>query len=570
MTAIARGAVKAEKANNSNAMRLQPTEGPYRVITNAAADVLSRLGALRVRQALCAGVLMLATTSVAAFGWPQHPYGQQYAYPPQQQAVPANPWQAAPAKPVSVSKPEVEVSLSLAEPYLLQPAIYAIRVVSEENLSSIDIAMPRIDGAAVDQLDGPRAYSRGKGVDRRIVTEVRYAVTPFKAGEVRIPSTVVKVRQGEGKQQSALIKLTSEPVGMSVLPADASVKPWLPLTDLRIHARHDASRNMRVGEPFTLTVTMSAKGMTGSQLPGIEPMLVSEDFKFYPERPRISQKIGLDGNSLEGERVESFTVIPQHAGALSMPVLDIAYWDTANHRRARAVWSGMPFSASGAQVLDNDGQPLHSEYFSDDYRLGRDLKMFWLPILLLLAGTTGFMWWLSRGRGAWTDGDLGWSRVTWSRRVNEWQSGLRHQAADRLRTPLHVAGRNPAVRQVVEHAGAFYRISQCLRCVKEAEDARGLCRVLRRFACRYLRLPPNSSLATIADALHGMRPRLDREHIRQLFAQLDAAAYGDSRLDVPEWKRAFRSLLRRVLVSRRRRRQDRLAARKLPDLNPQI
>ncbi|MCB1735252.1 MAG: BatD family protein [Gammaproteobacteria bacterium] len=526
---------------------------------------------MRAWQTLCAVVLICAAGSAAAFGWPpQQPYAPQYGYPTQPQAVPANPWTAAPTPPVALSKPKVEVSLSHASPYLLQPAIYAIRVVSEENLSSIDIALPRIDGAAVDQLDGPRAYSRGKGADRRIVTEVRYAVTPFKAGPVSIPGTVVKVRQGEGKKASELVRLESDTLEMSVLPADPSVKPWLPLTDLRIHGRHDASRNMRVGEPFTLTVTLSAKGMTGSQLPGIEPMLISDDFKFYPERPRISQKIGLDGKTLEGERVESFTVIPQHAGALSMPVLDIAYWDTANHRRARAVWSGMHFSASGAQILDDNGQPLHSEYFSDDYRLGRDLKMFWLPILLLLAGTAGFMWWLSRGRGAWTDGDLGWSRVTWSRRMNEWQTDLRHQAADRIKAPLHVAGRNPAVRQVVEHAGAFYRISQCLRCLNEAEDARGLCRVLRRFACRYLRLPANSSLASIADALHGMRPRLDREHIRQLFAQLDAAAYGDSRLDVPEWKRAFRSLLRRVLVSRRRRRQDRIAARKLPDLNPQI
>ncbi|MCP5140894.1 MAG: BatD family protein [Chromatiales bacterium] len=525
------------------------------------------------------GLLLITAMEARAFGWPPaYPGAQPYGYPPTQQRAtgpatrnpqvnaPANTW-AAPSARKHVP-PGIEVELSQPAPYLLQPSIYAVRVVSDDNLATIDIAMPRIDGAAVEQLDGPRAYARGKGDDRRIVTEVRYAVTPFKAGGVVIPGTQVKVRVGD--QGGSVTKLTSAAVEMGVLPADPGLKPWLPLTDLSIHGRHDASRNMRVGEPFTLTVTMSAKGMTGAQLPAIEPLLISDDFKFYPERPRLSQKIGHDGKTLEGTRVESFTVIPQRAGALSMPVLDIAYWDTQRHRLARAVWSGMHFSAVGEAVLGEDGKPLHSEFFSDDYRLSHDLKMFWLPVLLLLLGTGAFMWWLSRGRGGWAEDDLGWTRVTWSRRVSEWQSGLRSQAAHRLKGPLQIAGRNPAVRQVVEHAGAFYRISQCLRCVKEAEDARGLCRVLRRFACRYLRLPANSSLSSIADALHGMRPRLDREHVRDLFAQLDAAAYGAGRIDVPEWKRAFRALLRRVLISRRQRRQDRLAARKLPDLNPQI
>ncbi len=525
-----------------------------------------------------------------AFNYPSAPpwQGQRLhpaqPYPPHQRMQPRPPpgtqWQRiAPPPvmaphvpvPVPVVKPVMEVSLNQASGYLLQPLVYTIRILSDVNLANIDITMPRIDGASVEQLDGPKAFRRGDQ-GRNITTQIRYAITPFKIGDVPIPKARIKLKTRSGTFANTTLKLESAALAMNVLPANKSVTPWLPLADLRISGRHNASQQMKVGDPFTLTFTMSAKGMTGDQLPSISGLLHSDDFKFYPEPPRTSQALDFSGKHLTGKRVESFTVIPQRAGALSLPVLDIPYLDTQRHRRARAVWSGMHMNATGGDVLDQSGNPVHSSFFKDDYRQGHDLKFFWLPMLVLLLLTGVLAWWMSQGRPGYGESrerlseNAQWQRVTWSRRLLEFSARARLWIAK----PLAFAHRSHTVRHITEQASTSYRVWQCLHCVGEADDARGLCRILRRFASDCLDIPANSSLDAVVDALHKIRPKLSQKDMRTLFNQLDSAAYGAEKIDIPSWKRRFRSLLRGVVFSRRMRCKEREAQRKLPDLNPQL
>ena len=510
------------------------------------------------------------------------PYPQQRPAPvyPQARSAPRAA-QRIPAKPATVpSTPRPEVVVARESAYLLQPIVYTLRIHSEVNIATMDVAMPSIDGAAVEQLDGPRAYSEGVGGVQHIVTEVRYAITPFKAGDIHIPPARIKLKTRSGAYMDHALKLESTVTGVNVLSADNSVRPWLPLQDLRISGRHDASQQMRVGDPFTLTLTLYGTGMSGQQLPSLAEMLNSPDFKFYPEQPRTSHSITDDG-VIKGKRIESFTVVPQRAGTLSLPVVDIAYWDTQRHRRARAVWSGMHINASNGQILGDSGGALHSVFFSDEYRGERDLKFFWLPMLLIFVTSVVVAYVMHRrskarhstGREMLAEPAL-WAQVAWSRRLTELGQSARDKVkgrlGDELKRPIRNAAQAAGVQRVVQQGDGVYRVWQCLRCVDKADDAQGLCRIMRRFACQYLRLPPNSSLTSIADAMHHLRPRLDQEHMRELFQELDSAAYGHERIDIPQWKKNYKRLLRKVMFSRRRRREQREARRKLPDLNPQV
>ena len=90
----------------------------------------------------------------------------------------------------------------------------------------------------------------------------------------------------------------SKPMTLNVQPAEPSVKPWLPLNDLRLKASLSNEARVKEGTPVTLTLELNAKGTVGDQLPSLESQLVSDDFRVYRESTNTKNGISSDGNYL--------------------------------------------------------------------------------------------------------------------------------------------------------------------------------------------------------------------------------------------------------------------------------
>jgi hypothetical protein len=107
----------------------------------------------------------------------------------------------------------------------------------------------------------------------------------------------------------------------------------------------------------------------------------------------------------------------------------------------------------------------------------------------------------------------------------------------------------------------------CVRCAVRESQPEGLSRVLRRFACRYLSMSPNATLATIADRVNAPRAGTAPGELHQVLRDLDRAAYAGRALDLRAWKREFRRRFRRAVTAATRARRER-PRRGLPELNP--
>lgn len=107
----------------------------------------------------------------------------------------------------------------------------------------------------------------------------------------------------------------------------------------------------------------------------------------------------------------------------------------------------------------------------------------------------------------------------------------------------------------------------CVRCISSEKDAARLCQVLRRFACDHLNMEANAPLQTIVRRIAEERPQVDSKSLNSLFRELDDAAYGGQRIELSNWKRAFRRRFRHILANPR---QDQVGDRDmgLPKLNP--
>ncbi len=487
-----------------------------------------------------------------------------------------------------------EAHVSGERPFVQQLVTYVVRVYSRGNLRSIEISPPSSAGVSIEELEGPLTSTTTRRGRRLIVSEFRYALTPMVEGLIEVgPTELTVIPSSDGRSQygrgvnpwqrpssssGRTVQVATQGMRLTARAPVRGVQPWLPLEHLGVEAHWSKAEKPKVGEPMTLSVTMKAIGAKGSQLPSLEPLIETDAFKVYPERPQTDWKFGSDGVALWGRRIETYTLVPTREGRLTFPAVLVPWWNVQNDREAVAKVPGRVFTVGEGSVsagADSGWSPtsLLSKIWSDE-----TFVHFLLPVGggLLIAFIFGL--WIGTGKPGGhllrrtgdgspqpdTEGvpavshASGRVRSFWSRRawplVQRFNRGVR-----RLGRVVFAAG----VGLLPKRARSWW----CVRCVGTERDPVSLCRTLRRFACDELRMNPNAPLPAIADRIAEERPRADTAPLRNLFNELEAAAYGGQRIDLVKWKRTFGRRFRRVLSSKTRDESEDGNAG-LPKLNP--
>lgn len=89
-----------------------------------------------------------------------------------------------------------------------------------------------------------------------------------------------------------------------------------------------------LGQPITISIKLTGLGNNSSKIPDFNAHLSADGFKVYPDKPKSEDIINGDItiedkylNSFLALKEQSFTIIPQRAGELSIPVLSLEYFD---------------------------------------------------------------------------------------------------------------------------------------------------------------------------------------------------------------------------------------------------
>lgn len=463
----------------------------------------------------------------------------------------------------SSSQPVVEIETSATRLYEQQSIVYTVRVVSSGNLKTLTPVIPRIDGAIMEQVDGPVASTRysGRSSSLEIINEYHFKLTPLRSGEIVVPAiqfngTHVPGRQWNGapaKQASATDNSFSiaadSPLTLQALPADPSVTPWLPLNDLRLRIFLPVDGPVKAGVPVTLTLIQTARGALGTQLPSLEPQLKSDNFRAYRDSVSTTNEVSLGGTQLLGSRKEIYTIIPLHDGWIQMPGIQIAWWDVDTNTAMLAGRSGQ-YAATSAERDRADvagGQQ------------GLSTIHIWAPLLIVLGLIVGY--WV----GAWA-----------RTRPLIRSAGARLSASGRrLVQHAAVAGNklSPVLYLNKIRLGfallmpATVKLWLCTRCIESEDSPEEWCIQFRSRVCTHLGVSKYAPISAIAEKLIEAQPQAEPARVRALAQSLDNAIYGAGPLDFVAWKKDFRQQLRPRLF-RRRRSSLRRASSVLPALNP--
>lgn len=259
----------------------------------------------------------------------------------------------------------IDTQVDTPSPYVQQPFNYRVKVYYREPPRRATLSEPQADGATIEQRGDDQSSTELVDGQRYTVIERRYLVVPQRSGPItigspRLEALVPDSRPGARRSPFADLdemlggRVFQGMPGLSDLGAGRRVvergpdrtlevrpqpagtgTPWLPAQSIQLTDQWSPSPpRLRVGEPVTRTITITAQGATAAQLPTLDGGS-PDGVKVYPEPPSAEDLAG-EGPPAALKTLK-MALVPTRAGPLTLPEIRLPWWDTVGDRARVAV-----------------------------------------------------------------------------------------------------------------------------------------------------------------------------------------------------------------------------------------
>ncbi len=289
---------------------------------------------------------------------PPIPVGAEVSLPLTLQVLPAG----EPGKSDQARDLFLDVHVEPKNPYVQSQVTVTVKLYHALPIREGSLDEPKAPDVLVQKLGEDRSFETIVEGRRYGVIERRYALFPQKSGEVTIPPLTFtgKVQDRPGRR-SLFDEMMgnrpgffgSDPFGWSLrtvqtrskgltltvqpIPPEAQGETWLPAQEFVLQESwvpEDFEKQAKVGEPITRTITMVAKGLTGTQLPDL-PIIDQPGVKVYPDQAKTETTV--EGTTAIGIRQQKMAFVPTESGTLHVPEVRIPWWDSKIKRKRVAV-----------------------------------------------------------------------------------------------------------------------------------------------------------------------------------------------------------------------------------------
>lgn len=292
----------------------------------------------------------------------------------------------------------LEAELDRDQVYVQGQVIYTLRVLLRPQVQNASLEDPQAEGVQIERLGEDRVTETQRDGLRYRVVERRYALLPQHSGAIEIPAPVLSAavpesRTGRGQaagtapgspfgsggsafeqffgrdpfaemdslfQRTRPIQVRGPALTLEVRPRPAGAPvPWLPAEELRVAESWTpdpvaAQTRLRVGEPITRTIALTAQGLSDAQLPDLIGA-VPPGVKSYPDKPRTETRA--EGDTLVAVKEIKQALVPTVAGKLVLPEIRLAWWDTRADQERVAVLPARTLEVLPATGAVNDQTP---------------------------------------------------------------------------------------------------------------------------------------------------------------------------------------------------------------------
>ncbi|MES9855109.1 MAG: BatD family protein [Sedimenticola sp.] len=261
--------------------------------------------------------------------------------------------------PSADEQPDIFIeSQALPEnPYVQAQLLLRVRLFHAVNINQGTLSDPEVEHALIQRIGKDRRFKTYKGGRQYQMVERLYALFPQSSGQLEIAAPVFNGQVPDRSRQrsrsgrvfgndpfSSLFSTTKQvrvrgkilTVAVRPQPVAAGGKHWLPSTEVQLSEEwSEAGDKLRVGDPLTRTVTLTARGLTAAQLPDLA-QAAADGFSSYPDKPELTTDAEGEQGVI-GKRLQHIAYIPTRPGLLELPEVVVEWWNTESDRLERLV-----------------------------------------------------------------------------------------------------------------------------------------------------------------------------------------------------------------------------------------
>ncbi|WP_417345948.1 BatD family protein [Ferrimonas sp.] len=252
----------------------------------------------------------------------------------------------------------LRATLAEEEVWLGQPVDYRVKLYLAAELQRGSLSEPKLDGASIVQLGQDSNTTEMVDGRRYRVIERHYLITPQQSGEFVIQGSDFSgdiLRAGRSndlfsRSLSTPVQLVgkAQPITVKAPPASFS-GPWLVANAVALTEQWSPQQSqLRVGEPLTRVITLTAAGATEAALPTLRPDY-PQGLKSYPDKDARSDQVR--NKEVVAKLEQSTALVASRPGTYILPELKIAWW---NAKLNRQQWATLP--ARTLTVLPTENQ----------------------------------------------------------------------------------------------------------------------------------------------------------------------------------------------------------------------
>jgi hypothetical protein len=429
-----------------------------------------------------------------------------------------------------IPPPQFTVEISNARPYVRENVILTFQLISINNVERMDPVLPQTQAVTFQILHDPIASNHFDNGQIQIVNTIRYMVTPLLSGNVTLQFSINATVAGYGQQNANFTIQAPNNLNLDIQPQVAGVNPWLPLEQLAITSNIDTPPEVEPGESVALVLRLVAAGALGNQLPSLERLLRSSEFRVYRGKTEWEGGPSEDFSHIMGTRSEHYTLVPQYGGALRLPPIRVTWFNVRTNTLERST-----LSISGSDFVNYDVESNRSgisSVFASFWLITLTLLMLIMLVLGYWIGVSyGMLWWKKPLK---TLLPIPNAPLT-STAIKLWRISKRlsprrylHRIVNRLAQTLPLSIRFWLwVRSAnVEHIPALWR------------------KTLQFLSWRALARSPYITCQDMAELIIRFNPAIEPIKLKQLLKTLDSATYGEQSIDFEVWKRDFERQIR--------------------------
>ena len=222
-----------------------------------------------------------------------------------------------------------ETDVDRSNVYIQAQLLYNVRLFTAVGISRANITEPKSPQAIIHSLGNQLMYETVRNGVRYQVHEWNYAILPQHAGTLVIPAPVLTATlSSRSSMYGRPISITTEDLSVEVKPIPDSYPaiPWIATPSLEVFEQWDpAESTVKVGDSITRTIEFHIDNNEAALIAGFEHGN-TDGLKIYPDQPQTEDHETSKG--IQGTRVDKIAYVATKAGNITLPALEISWWNT--------------------------------------------------------------------------------------------------------------------------------------------------------------------------------------------------------------------------------------------------